>query len=67
MKTRTVTDCTLLPVILTIKQTAAIMGMSYDWTQKAARSGKIPAFKIGKRKWLINRDDLMHTMHTNNI
>lgn len=47
-----------VPLILNLYQVAQIMGCSYDHAQKIAAHGDLPAFKPGKRRWVVQRDDL---------
>jgi excisionase family DNA binding protein len=45
-------------VPLTIKDCAERLGVSDDQVARLIKAGKLPAFKVGTRRWRINQDDL---------
>lgn len=59
MYTRTFTNWNQVPVVMTLQVACIILGRSYDNLQKAAKEGTFPAFKNGKRKWAVKKDDLL--------
>jgi len=52
------THTTQLPPVLTVAQTAAFLGVSRGLAYEAARTGEIPALKIGRRI-VVPRDALL--------
>jgi len=47
--------------VLTLKETAALLGINYVQTTKLAAAKKIPAFKVG-RLWRVYWEDLLKYM-----
>lgn len=50
-----------MSTFLTIKQTADLLQLNYQWVQALCRAGKLPAAKIG-RQWRIDRAELLAQM-----
>jgi excisionase family DNA binding protein len=48
----------------TIKETAKALGISYQSAYKLIKSGKIPSVRMGKRRLLVSKEDLMNTIKT---
>lgn len=48
-----------LPPILDTPAVAMLLGLSLQVVRSMARSGKIPAFKVGKRIWRFEKAALM--------
>jgi excisionase family DNA binding protein len=48
-----------LPVILSIRETAAIFSVAYLTIYRQIRLGKLPAWKDEDRNWCIAREDLI--------
>ncbi len=59
MYTRTYTSWAQVPAVMNLQTACVLLGRSYDNLQKAAKKGTFPAFRNGKRKWAVKKDDLL--------
>lgn len=48
-----------VPVVMDIPLAAQIVGMNPDYLRQLAAKGKFPAYKISKRIWRVDKEDLM--------
>jgi excisionase family DNA binding protein len=48
-----------LPEYPSIKQTAAFLGMSYNWVRERVKDGTIPSSRFGTRVIRISKEDLI--------
>lgn len=54
-----VTDWSKVPVMFDVAYAAELLGFTYDHTRKLCVSGIIPAHKVGRNTWRINKTEFM--------
>ncbi len=54
------------PVILSSERVAILLGITPQVVRIMARTGQIPAFKVGKRLWRFYKSDIMNFSERNN-
>lgn len=53
------------PDVLTINETIEILGISRNMLYDLIHSGILPAFRLGKKIWRINKPDLLLYLKSN--
>ena len=54
-----ITDWSKVPVLFDIAYAAELLALTYDQTRRLVASGVIPAHKISKNSWRINKSEFM--------
>ena len=49
----------IYPDVLTINETIEILGISRNMLYNLIHSGTLPAFRLGKKIWRVNKSDLI--------
>lgn len=53
------------PDVLTINETIEILGVSRNMLYNLIHSGMLPAFRLGRKIWRINKSDLILFLRNN--
>ena len=54
-----VTDWSQVPVLFDVAYAANLLGFTYDHTRRLCVAGIIPAHKVGRNSWRINKSEFM--------
>ena len=61
-----ITDWSKVPVLFDVAYAANLLGLTYDHTRKLCVAGIIPAHKIGRNSWRINKNEFMEYVGATN-
>jgi len=52
-------DWSKVPIMFDVAYAANLLAFTYDHTRKLCVSGEIPAHKVGRNSWRINKSEFM--------